>query len=62
MPCRASPPQGGRSQVGWPSCSSTVSPCCNADCLGSRCGQPISPPVGEMPGRAEGGGCGTTRL
>ncbi|ANP84558.1 hypothetical protein BA011_01615 [Rhizobium leguminosarum] len=27
----------------------------NADCLRKRSAQPISPPVGEMPARAEGG-------
>ncbi|TAY35469.1 hypothetical protein ELH93_03650 [Rhizobium leguminosarum] len=55
MPCRASPPQVGRSQVAKPSCLSTISPRWTLIVWGSQCAQPISPPVGEMPGRAEGG-------
>ncbi|RUM12841.1 hypothetical protein EFD56_28970 [Rhizobium phaseoli] len=37
-----------------PSRLSTVSPGCDASCLGNPRAQPISPPVGEMPGRARG--------
>ena len=50
LPCRASPPQGGRSTRGdFPLSSRTVQL--------KRCASllPISPLVGEMPGRAEGG-------
>jgi len=50
LPCRASPPQGGRSTRGdFPLSSRTVQL--------KRCASllPISPLEGEMPGRAEGG-------
>ncbi|AZO07591.1 hypothetical protein EJ068_25885 [Mesorhizobium sp. M2A.F.Ca.ET.043.02.1.1] len=49
LPCRASPPQGGDQQLcGW-----LFS--CNVDSWRRRRRHPISPQVGEMSGRTEGG-------
>ncbi|RUM16318.1 hypothetical protein EFB14_00750 [Rhizobium fabae] len=56
LPCRASPPQGGRSARGWVIRPSL--PYRNNHAVvvwGSHRAQPISTLVGEMPGRAEGG-------
>ena len=50
LPCRASPPQGGRSASGMLLASRTSS-----TLLSERLRHPISPLEGEMPGRAEGG-------
>jgi hypothetical protein len=49
LPCRASPPQGGRST------RSKVSSFLSVEIERRRCALPISPLEGEMPGRAEGG-------
>jgi hypothetical protein len=49
LPCRASPPQGGRSTRGNAPHFSSV------EMERRRCVLPISPLEGEMPGRAEGG-------
>ncbi|WP_236016132.1 L-aspartate oxidase [Brucella endophytica] len=50
LSCRTSPPQGGRSAFIYDG-----SPFGNVDDWRNRTSQPISPLVGEMPGRAEGG-------
>ncbi|AXV17354.1 hypothetical protein CYG48_09775 [Neorhizobium sp. SOG26] len=56
LPCRASPPQGGRS----PSCAGPFASrrrargSCGGDWVGTV-QRSISPLEGEMPGRAEGG-------
>ncbi len=49
LPCRASPPQGGRSTRGIRIARTATST------TGDTLLHPISPPQGEMPGRAEGG-------
>ncbi|TNM66784.1 hypothetical protein FHP24_07205 [Aliirhizobium smilacinae] len=57
LACRPSPPQGGRSQAARPSpewFSSLVGEIATLIGVGWRA-QLISPLVGEMPGRAEGG-------
>ncbi|KAA3510918.1 hypothetical protein DXM21_15395 [Agrobacterium rosae] len=49
LPCRASPPQGGRSARRL-----LLAPSAAFD-RAKGLHESISPPVGEMPGRAEGG-------
>ena len=49
LPCRASPPQGGRLDV------ALFRPTLMLLIKREACFLPISPLVGEMPGRAEGG-------
>ncbi|QCL95272.1 hypothetical protein CFBP7129_01685 [Agrobacterium tumefaciens] len=49
LPCRASPPQGGR--LARRTCVAPSRPKKNA----GSCRESISPLEGEMPGRAEGG-------
>ncbi|NKN15484.1 hypothetical protein GFL86_28905 [Rhizobium laguerreae] len=61
LSCRTSPPQGGRSTRGWTIAS--YLPCRSRSARivwGSHSPRPISPLVGEMSGRTEGGIPGTT--
>ena len=58
LPCRASPPQVGRFAGRWLAGSTASSAPASPETdeiTQRRRPQPISPPVGEMPGRAEGG-------
>ncbi|ASR06134.1 hypothetical protein E0H51_05665 [Rhizobium leguminosarum bv. viciae] len=49
------PHKGGDRQAARPSGPCFALPVATMTVWGSHCAQPISPPVGEMPGRAEGG-------
>ncbi|QAS80662.1 hypothetical protein CO657_03450 [Rhizobium acidisoli] len=61
LSCRTSPPQGGRLAGG--TVSSFINPLRKRSLVwGSPSHLPISPLVGEMPGRAEGGATPTRRF